>query len=86
MKEIWTKRKNEKRRNRMKEIITRHTGSACQPAFSLNAAGDDLQISVRDLNTGKEEVVFTGKRFSRDEYEKRGGKKNEGDFFKNYKK
>ncbi len=63
----------------MVEVITRYTGPFRQPTFNVNGGGDELQISVRDNN--EEKVIFTGRKFSPEEYEKRGGKKDEERFF-----
>lgn len=67
-----------------KEIIERYSGVFSRPMFNVSGDGDCLQISVRDLETGEEEVLFTGHEFSPEKYEERGGKKEEDRFFKHY--
>ena len=64
------------------EIIVRTSTTANQPRVSINAAGKDCQVSIRhSLGRGEgystEDVVFTGEDFSREEFERQGGVKNE---------
>lgn len=70
----------------IKEIIVRYTGVSNQPTFNVNGDGDHLQISMRELGKEKDEVVFTGCKFSQEEYKKRGGKEEENRFFHNFRK
>jgi len=64
------------------EIITRTSTIFNQPRVSINGAGKDCQISVRQSlgdgqGFGPETVVFTGKDFSREKFEKQGGVESE---------
>jgi hypothetical protein len=69
----------------MKQIIIRQTGPNTQPRFSLNGAGDSLQVAVHDMETGAIETIFTGNQFSEEEYAKQGGAKDEKRHFSHYK-
>ena len=69
----------------MKQIIIRQTGPNSQPRFSINAAGDTLQIAVHDMDAGTIEVIFTGDKFSEKKYQERGIE-NEKNHFSHYKK
>lgn len=63
------------------EILVRYSGSARQHTMSVNGDGDHVQIVAID-NNGREAVVFTGEKFSRDEYNRLGGAKEEDRFFR----
>jgi hypothetical protein len=60
-----------------KEIITRYTGLFRQSTFQLNGDGENLQIAVLDPVTRKEKIIFTGDKFSEEEYKENGWKDEE---------
>ncbi|MCX6742722.1 MAG: hypothetical protein NT116_00620 [Candidatus Parcubacteria bacterium] len=64
-----------------KAIIVRNSGPSTQSSFSLNADGDNVQIELIEWGERKGEVIFTGKNFSPQAYQERGGKKDEKRFF-----
>lgn len=69
----------------MVEIITRYTGLFRQASFQLNGDGDNLQIAIRNHDTGEIEVIFTGSKFSPEEFKKSGGQEKEDRYFSDFK-
>ncbi len=69
-----------------KVVIFRYSGVFRQGPFNVNGDGDHLQISVKNIGEEGEEVVFTGSKFLSKEYEKRGGKEEEVQFFRGFRK
>jgi len=51
------------------EIIVRYTGAFARPGCEAMGDAESTQISVRNSD-GKEEVIFTGCKFSPEAYEK----------------
>lgn len=64
------------------EILIRYSGPSRQHTMSVNADGEHLQIIARNGETGEEAAVFTGNGFSKKEYDRRGGAKEEDRFFR----
>ena len=60
----------------MEEIVIRYSGPSAQPPLSLNAGGGHCQTSIK-AKDGKEEIIFTGSKFSREDFEKAGGAEKE---------
>lgn len=56
----------------MQEIVIRYSGPAAQPSISMNADGGHCQISIKG-DDGKERIIFTGSKFSREQFVKAGG-------------